>query len=242
MNGRITFAVVFFFLVAAPGVADAKCVIRTWRDGFGIVGADDGVCGPTAPRSRRDAKPGREATSSVQSLSLAELVERAARTIGVDRRLIQSVVIVESNGNPSAVSRKGAAGLMQLMPATARQHGVVDAFDPWQNLLGGTRYLKSLLERFRGKVDLALAAYNAGEGRVREYGGVPPFSETRRYVTKVLALHRSQTEPREVKLPAKIVFLVPPDAGGWPPIYQWVDESGRVVMSNLPREAWKKRH
>ena len=118
------------------------------------------------------------------STRFAELIEPLALQYGVDPALVRAVVEVESNYQPTARSHKGAMGLMQLMPATARRYAVVDPYDPRANLDAGIRHLRSLLDRF--DVRLALAAYNAGEGAVMRYGGVPPFSETRNYVVRVL--------------------------------------------------------
>ena len=115
------------------------------------------------------------------------LVRHVARSLAVDPKLLEAMVRVESNYDPFAVSRRGAMGLMQLMPQTAKRFQVDNAFDPAQNLEGGTRYLKSLLARY-GEVSLALAAYNAGEGAVDRAGGIPPFRETRSYVRKILSL------------------------------------------------------
>jgi soluble lytic murein transglycosylase-like protein len=117
----------------------------------------------------------------------AQLIRAAAQKHGVDEELISSVITAESAFNPRAVSRKQARGLMQLMPATASQLVVSDAFDPAQNVDAGTRYLKLLLEKYGQDLTLALAAYNAGPDRVAQYGGVPPFYETRAYVRRVLA-------------------------------------------------------
>lgn len=116
------------------------------------------------------------------------LIADAGRNAGVDAALLHAVVQVESAYNPRALSRAGAAGLMQLMPATARRFGVRDRFDAAQNLHGGAAYLAWLIEQFDGDLELVLAAYNAGEGAVRRHGNrIPPYNETRQYVRKVLA-------------------------------------------------------
>lgn len=112
-------------------------------------------------------------------------IERVAREQGLPADLIKAVALVESGFDPHAESPKGAQGLMQLMPATAAQYGVEDAFDPLQNLRAGTIHLRRLLDEFGGDLVLALAAYNAGSGAVRRHGGVPNYRETREYVRKV---------------------------------------------------------
>ena len=117
---------------------------------------------------------------------LAAMAIAAARRHSLDPDLVQAVVAVESGFRPDAVSPKGAQGLMQLMPYTARALGVKDSFDPAANLEGGTRYLRALIARYNGDVTRALAAYNAGEGAVARHGGVPPYPETMAYVRKVL--------------------------------------------------------
>ncbi|MGY0503774.1 lytic transglycosylase domain-containing protein [Luteimonas sp. e5] len=117
----------------------------------------------------------------------AEIAE-AARLHGVDEAIIRAVMHAESAYNPNALSRVGAQGLMQLMPATARRFGVSNAFDPRQNIHGGVKYLAWLLKRFNGDLTLAAAGYNAGEGAVDKYKGVPPYNETRRYVERVRVL------------------------------------------------------
>ena len=116
----------------------------------------------------------------------AELIDRVAREQGLDPVLLTAMAQVESAFDPRAVSPKGAQGLLQLMPATARRFGVRDVVDADQNVEGGARYLGWLLDRYAGRTDLALAGYNAGEGAVDRYSGVPPYRETREYVSRVL--------------------------------------------------------
>jgi soluble lytic murein transglycosylase-like protein len=120
-----------------------------------------------------------------------QIVDTAAHTYGLDSALLHAVISVESHYNSQALSRKGAAGLMQLMPNTAKRYGVADAFDPVQNINGGARYLRDLLKLFNSDVSLALAAYNAGENAVVRYGNrIPPIRETMDYVPKVLSFYR----------------------------------------------------
>jgi soluble lytic murein transglycosylase-like protein len=126
---------------------------------------------------------------------LRAVASAAARRHGLDPELVMAVVSVESGFRPEAVSAKGAQGLMQLMPRTAESLGVVDAFDPAQNLDGGARHLGQLLTLYGGDLAKALAAYNAGEGAVDRHGGVPPYRETRAYVKKVLERYREKKNP-----------------------------------------------
>ena len=124
-----------------------------------------------------------------KAASHAGSIDLAARKHQIDKELIQAVIAVESCFNRKAVSPAGAEGLMQLMPATADRFGVADSFNAKQNILAGSRYLKWLLKRYDNNLKFAVAAYNAGEGRVDRYKGIPPFKETKHYVKNVLALY-----------------------------------------------------
>src|SRR5579864_104997 len=157
-------------------------------------------------------------------VAFAKLVDEIAARHAVDRDLVHSVISVESNYNPLAISSKGALGLMQLVPATARRFGVADAFNPSQNVEGGVRYLKYLLDLYNGDHRLALAAYNAGEGTVERYRGVPPFRETRDYVYRV---GKALDETREAKK-QRIAEATPKPASEFNPVRAFVDAMGTL--------------
>jgi soluble lytic murein transglycosylase-like protein len=131
------------------------------------------------------------APSSLSQVQLQSLVSDASARNAVSPGLVNAVVMAESAGNPGAISAAGAQGLMQIMPDTAASCGVSNPFDPAQNVDCGTRYLHELLERYNNNVELAVAAYNAGPGAVDQYRGVPPYAETRAYVTRVLDAYRN---------------------------------------------------
>ncbi len=118
------------------------------------------------------------------------LIEEAAERYDVDPALVKAIIMAESNYNPHAVSKKGAQGLMQLMPSTAKALGVEDSFDPKHNINAGVRYFKQLMNKLNGDAELALAAYNAGLRRVYQYQGIPPFKSTQYYIKKVLKYHQ----------------------------------------------------
>ncbi|MCE5216864.1 lytic transglycosylase domain-containing protein [bacterium] len=123
--------------------------------------------------------------SSAKASAYDGLIRQAAQKYGIEEKVIRAVIRAESDYNPRCVSRAGAQGLMQLMPENCRDYGVTDPFDPGQNIDAGVHQLKDMLSRF-GQLDLALAAYNAGPGAVKRYGGVPPYRETQAYVRKIL--------------------------------------------------------
>jgi len=123
---------------------------------------------------------------------LLQLVQTISWEHGVDPKLVDALVRVESAYDPNAVSRRGAIGLMQLMPATAKRLGVDDPFDPETNIRGGVREFSRLLDQYSGNLQFALAAYNAGEGAVARYRGVPPYTETRNYVSRILTIYTGQ--------------------------------------------------
>lgn len=123
--------------------------------------------------------------------SFDQLIEDASGKYSLDPALVKAVIHAESNFNPRATSKAGAQGLMQLMPGTASGLGVQDSYDPAQNVEGGTRLLKRLLNKYDQNVSLALAAYNAGSGAVDKYGGIPPYAETQRYVPRILSLYKT---------------------------------------------------
>lgn len=147
------------------------------------------VVSPVIPAPAAETKPPAEPMPG----SIGEAVERIAAEQEVPAALIHSVIKVESNYNPNAISRKGAQGLMQLIPSTARRFGVANAFNPADNIQGGARYLKYLLDLYSGDFGRALAAYNAGEGAVARYGDIPPYPETVNYVHSVAAQYRKNT-------------------------------------------------
>jgi soluble lytic murein transglycosylase-like protein len=162
---------------------------------------------------------GEEERANLQKIE--EMIREVSARYNVDPALIRAVIQTESNWNSKAVSRKGALGLMQLVPGTARQLGVNNAFDPKQNLDGGVRYLHTLLERYNGDLDKALAAYNAGPGAVDRARGVPRYRETREYVQKVTD---SYFRPGSDRLSHAL--------GAPRPIYRMVSDEGRVVFTN----------
>ena len=165
-----------------PATAGAEVRTRTRADGTLEV-FNDAPSLPLASSRPLQLRPVPQAT-------WAEWIRTYAGAYGVDPRLVQALMQAESAYNPRAVSRKGAIGLMQLMPGTARELGVSDPFDPEENIRGGVSYLRRMVDLFGGRLEHVLAAYNAGPGAVQRYGGIPPYAETRQYVQRVLGLYR----------------------------------------------------
>ena len=157
-----------------------------------------------------------------------EAVDQIAAKHNLSPQLVHSVIRVESNYNPNAVSSAGALGLMQLIPSTAKRFGVNHVFNPVENVEGGARYLRYLLDLYHNDYRLALAAYNAGEGAVAKHGGVPPYAETQNYVRQVynrLAEAKQQTQQQQKKAEGKTEPPKPPEFN---PIHQIVEADGKV--------------
>lgn len=198
-------AAVFGGLLPAAGFAE----VYQYRDSLGqILLTDKPMRGMTLIK-RYDFSSGRPVRSSVNALAamnqrkqrLAPLIERAARDNALRPALVHAVVRAESAYRSDAVSSKGAMGLMQLMPATAERYGVTDRADPAENLQGGSAYLRDLLEMFKQDLQLALAAYNAGENAVIRYGNkIPPYPETQNYVRKVIRFYQSASGGDQIAL------------------------------------------
>jgi soluble lytic murein transglycosylase-like protein len=189
----LTLQVCLLIMIITPATAD----IYRYEDDDGIIHFTDA---PTDRRFKvfmRDLKKDKQLRTKLQlarSVNPAEydhIISSCATKYGVNPSLIKAVIHAESGYNPNAVSRKGASGLMQLMPRTARSLKVSNSFDPKDNVEGGVKYLRFLLDTFRGDVSLAVAAYNAGLNNVAKYGGIPPYNETRTYVNRVLSYMQS---------------------------------------------------
>ncbi len=171
-------------LMLLPALAGAEVKIGVSAEGRKII-FNEGV----EQRARRLSTR----LVSVPEQDLQIVINRHSEAQSLDPKLVQAMIQVESGYNHKARSHKGAMGLMQLMPGTATQYSVSDPYDPDDNVGGGTRFLRHLVDRFPGRLDLAVAAYNAGPGAVERYNGIPPYRETRDYVQRVLALYQGDT-------------------------------------------------
>lgn len=218
--------------------------VSCYGDIYKYVDENGVVCYTDAPLGRKTERVMKENHSPVQiqtpelksfsfSSDYSDFVHRAAAKYEIEPELIHAVIKTESNGNHRAVSRKGAKGLMQLMPSTAMDMNVSNPFDPQENIEGGTRYLKYLLEKFNGDMTLALAAYNAGPKTVEKYGSVPPISETKQYVKKVYSLFKGKRtydvrETAQQEKPAPAQSLRPVSI----PVYKVVLDDGTILFTN----------
>lgn len=144
------------------------------------------------------------------------IVQKIAQNHGIEPDLIHSIISAESNYDRWAVSVKGASGLMQLMPETAKEYGVKNIYDAKENIEGGVKYLKDLIQLYNGKTRFVLAAYNAGQEAVKKFGGIPPYPETKNYINKIMASYAKQTVKSRTK------------------IYRFYDSSGKLVLTNDP--------
>lgn len=167
-------------VLSLSGEAGAQVQVRVNAEGRKVIYNE-----APAQRARRYS----DRLADVPDSSIQISIDRHSADQSLDPKLVRAVIQVESGYNHRARSHKGAMGLMQLMPATASQLRVEDPYDPDENVRGGTRYLRHLIDRFPGRLDLAVAAYNAGPGAVERYNGIPPYRETRDYVKRVLALY-----------------------------------------------------
>jgi soluble lytic murein transglycosylase-like protein len=176
------------------------------------------------PSSSRTVSTLQGSSASVSAPKYGDIITRVAGQYGVSADLVKAVIKIESNYNPRAVSPKGARGLMQLMPATALRFGVSDSFDPEDNITGGVKYLRFLLEEFgHQNLDLVLAGYNAGENAVKRFDNqIPPYAETQAYVKKVLALYKPGMSP-------------PYRQTANSNIYRYVNPDGTVTFTNVRR-------
>jgi membrane-bound lytic murein transglycosylase B len=131
-----------------------------------------------------------------QSTNIDEIIETFSNKYDIDSDFIKAIIKQESGFNPNATSKKGAMGLMQLMPATAKSLGISNAYNPWENIEGGVKHLRGLLNKYDNNQELALAAYNAGSGAVKKYGGVPPYKETQNYVKAIMSAYNKTKEAK----------------------------------------------
>jgi hypothetical protein len=196
-NKRLALTAVAGLWIALVAAMSAHADIYRYEDEEGIVHFTDA---PTDKRFKifmrelqkdRHLRTRLKFAASVNPAEYDHIIKTYADKYGVSRSLIKAVIHAESGYNPNAVSPKGASGLMQLMPVTARSLKVGNSFDPRDNVEGGVKYLRFLLDTFRGDVSLAVAAYNAGLSKVAKFGGIPPYNETRTYVNRVLSYMQS---------------------------------------------------
>ena len=226
--GMLKAWIVFCSLTLAVSAASAD--IYKYVNEEGVVCYTDAPFGKKSQRIEGDTvSPNRKKVGALPRSDFSSYVHQAAAKYDLEPELIKAVITTESNGNHRAVSRKGAIGLMQLMPATASDLNVTNPFNPEENIEGGTRYLKQLIERFNGNLTLALAAYNSGPKTVEKYGTVPPILETRQYVKKVFSLYNGK---KTYVLSEMSSSSQKQDS----PIYKIVLDDGTILFTNATLE------
>jgi soluble lytic murein transglycosylase len=213
-------ALILSFLLLFTSAAFSD--IYKYIDENGVIYYTDAPSGKKAEIVRKDKKI--SVNKIITYRNYNKYIKKAAKKYQIEPELINAVIKTESNGNYRAISRKGAMGLMQLMPATANEMDVKNPFNPEENIEGGTRYLRYLLEKFNGNLTLALAAYNSGPKTVEKYRSVPPISETRDYVNKVFTLYQGKRD---------YAVSVPDRMEKPTPIYKIVLEDGTILFTNL---------
>jgi len=226
VTARSALALAAIFFLAPSARADQIIELVDEHGHRVYINTGEPAAQPAYWKGRHAGHP-RNPTSIIPPADIQQLVLRTADKHRIDPYLVHAIIKTESDYNPHAVSRKGAMGLMQLIPSTAQLLGVSDPFDPQQNIEGGVSYLKYLMQRFGGDVRLSLAAYNAGEKSVLRAGGVPRFAETRDYVRKVTRLYNSKEFPAEATAGS---------SRGEPPTYpirSYTDEQGVVHFTNV---------
>jgi len=201
-------AVVLLMATSAPSVL-ADALVYGYVGPTGLVNLTNVPTDEPVTTVRRKARY----HIGVADLELEQAVSRAAQQHHVQPALLLAVMKAESSFNPTAVSKAGAVGLMQLIPETAIRHGVRNLYDANDNITGGAKHLRYLLDRFHGNIRLALAAYNAGERKVDRYGQIPPYKETQDYVKRVLVYYRSYKKDARIM---PVVIAAPPLHGGRP--------------------------
>ncbi len=211
MTGK-TLSWLCVFALALPAAAGVRVTVR--EDGMKVITNESPEHQGRRLSARLVEVPGRD---------LAAVIERHARSQSLEPKLVRAVIQAESGYNVQALSNKGAMGLMQLMPGTATELAVDDPYDPDQNIRGGTTYLRFLLDRFNNRMELALAAYNAGPGAVDRHSGIPPYRETQAYVRRVLSLFHG----KEVAVPTTRIAK-----GGRTPFV--LRQGGKIIITTDP--------
>jgi soluble lytic murein transglycosylase-like protein len=223
-------------LIAAALPSAAQAQIYAWRDSAGNLVLSDKPKDPSAQtfavRPVDRLKPVTEFRTTKpinrRSMPFDMMIEQNAAVHGVSPHLVRAVIQQESGFNPRALSNKGAMGLMQLMPGTASDLGVSDPYDPSENIRGGVAYLKGLLVKFQDNVELALAAYNAGPTAVTKYGAIPPYRETRDYVSRITSTIEPAPKPKKIYRTYEMVN------GRAVPKYSTTETAGAELIATAP--------